>query len=784
MSDSNQRITRSAYKNLSPNTKEQIDRALRQEELRQKRQKKRSQSLEKNRDIVYESVDSAYSEGQSEQTNNFPRSITGLEPLSQELIGVSSLPDNAQANKSSDTLIDANASILSTNEDFVDATEEASFAEKVNETVIEQEEESTLTEDIVTEKMQSDRIEPSLSNTAAGLKDLFGEEKDLYNKVQNQAAKTLGSGRLEVKNLGKTPVDLYSFAGYNLDPKGKSLKETPKSSLPSSKLFETKPKPLKHSTPFISTMNDQQGLGAIKKTPKIGVTFDPTIFNPTRDRMNGPYKVEFCDSQSDSGTEIYKTAFNTLAAAKQTLLSPEHQGRQYSPTPICHSARTYADEQPMGYMQSPTFHSARTHVGGASSGHTQNSTFHSAHTQTDEPLRGDTPDSIYRMAHAYTSEAPKRHTQEHLSPSERNLIARQAIEIIPRFGGNSEQFDHFSGMCNEARSMIPNYSDHEFVTLVRGRLTGQAQAMVIGKIFNNLTELLTYLKKLFSPCRDFIEVIGALENMYQKSDESVLSYSARIREVARRMAEESEFLFSESSNRGREELISARVTEKFIQGLKRELRSGVTTRDDLDTAVQEAIREERQLLKDKLLTGYPSETKKPERVEKSARSNPSWVRQVVEACQECDSPSHTARNCPSVSAQRPANSQVTCQFCTRTGHTAKNCYALHPNLKPNNFNRNGQMNNGFNMRPRPNYYCDFCQRPGHSNERCFKKSQGSTAVANSTDLPCKCCDRMGHLVQDCPLLEKTILFCKQTTPEIYRIRDEEANCSYYPTQEN
>lgn len=351
------------------------------------------------------------------------------------------------------------------------------------------------------------------------------------------------------------------------------------------------------------------------------------------------------------------------------------------------------------------------------------------------------------------------HSSSHLSTHERSMLAKQSINIIPIFDGNNVKLSHFISLCYEARQLLSNYSDKEFLTLVRTKLTGQAQAIILGKSFDCFNDLVKYLKSIFSPCHDFFALSGTLESTYQKNDETVLSYASRIREIAVQIFEESENFFPSMSLYDRKEIIDSKIVDKFIQGLRKELRSCVKTRTNFDEAVQEAVCEERLSLRDQLLIKSSLVN------DEESNLNVSKVHYIADVCQMCDEPHHTALNCPLIIARKATTSPVICQFCSRPNHIAKNCYSLHPNLRPNHFNRNFSFSNNGDSRNRPPFYCNHCNRHGHTNERCFRKLR---MILNDT--VCKCCDRQGHAAQDCPLLDEAAFFCatcKQPGHNVY-----------------
>lgn len=296
---------------------------------------------------------------------------------------------------------------------------------------------------------------------------------------------------------------------------------------------------------------------------------------------------------------------------------------------------------------------------------------------------------------------------------DKNILTKYAIEIIPRFSGISDKLDNFVGLCYEARKMVPTYTDYEFVTLVRTRLTGQAQAMVLGQNFNNFSELIKYLKSIFSPCRDFIEISGALENLYQDPEETVLAYSARVKELARGMFEESANLCSSMSDMARQDMINVKVTEKFINGLLRDLRAGVRTRSNLDQAVLEAVREEKQYLRDKLLTSSLHEALKPGKGEKETK-NYHTVFSFDEICQVCDKTGHSALQCPVTIAQTAAK--------IANGHSADSYWTEYPHSGPPNL-----------------------------------------IFHDTENVVCNCCNQTGHTAQDCKQLDQLVLICNQTS---------------------
>ena len=84
--------------------------------------------------------------------------------------------------------------------------------------------------------------------------------------------------------------------------------------------------------------------------------------------------------------------------------------------------------------------------------------------------------------------------------------------------------------------MLPTPVTQEYLArLLRSKLSGETRKCIFGSTYNNIEELIEKLKRVYAPAKSVYQLQGELGNTYMREKENVLSYAARIKEIADRI---------------------------------------------------------------------------------------------------------------------------------------------------------------------------------------------------------------------------------------------------------
>ena len=81
--------------------------------------------------------------------------------------------------------------------------------------------------------------------------------------------------------------------------------------------------------------------------------------------------------------------------------------------------------------------------------------------------------------------------------------------------------------------MLPSPAAQEnLARLLRGKLTAEARKCIFGSIYATIEELIEKLNRVYAPTKSVYQLQGELGNKFMWERENVLSYAARIIEIA------------------------------------------------------------------------------------------------------------------------------------------------------------------------------------------------------------------------------------------------------------
>lgn len=147
---------------------------------------------------------------------------------------------------------------------------------------------------------------------------------------------------------------------------------------------------------------------------------------------------------------------------------------------------------------------------------------------------------------------------------------RDALEAVPNYDGENMPFVYFVEGCEEALSMIAPAQENVLVRAVRNKLKGNAHRSILGKIFNNMQELVEFLRAKYGPRETVYEAQGHLAYLCQKKDEKVAAYANRVRELGKQILDAQK---REMGNVSAEfqNSIQTHFKTSFLRGLNKEI---------------------------------------------------------------------------------------------------------------------------------------------------------------------------------------------------------------------
>ena len=117
-------------------------------------------------------------------------------------------------------------------------------------------------------------------------------------------------------------------------------------------------------------------------------------------------------------------------------------------------------------------------------------------------------------------------------PNSQQVSLRDALEVVPLFEGSNLTLSHFIEGCMEAKAMLLTPAAQEnLARLLRGKLFGEARKCTFGSTYA-IEEFIEKLKRVYAPAKSEYQLQGELGNTFMWERENVLSYTARIKEIA------------------------------------------------------------------------------------------------------------------------------------------------------------------------------------------------------------------------------------------------------------
>ncbi|KAI4474439.1 hypothetical protein M0802_015604 [Mischocyttarus mexicanus] len=169
-------------------------------------------------------------------------------------------------------------------------------------------------------------------------------------------------------------------------------------------------------------------------------------------------------------------------------------------------------------------------------------------------------------------------------------IPKEIIEQIPKFDGYNISVRDFIKSCENAMTKLVRYSAQDIIQTFKLRLTGGAYRLFIGVEFHTIEGFLKAVKKTFSPRQAVNQYMGEIGNLKQKSNETIMQYACRTRELETALVDAIKTEYPNNSDQIINK-IEADLLKSFIDGTAHFIRTELRTSgsQDLTDAIADAI---------------------------------------------------------------------------------------------------------------------------------------------------------------------------------------------------
>ena len=203
----------------------------------------------------------------------------------------------------------------------------------------------------------------------------------------------------------------------------------------------------------------------------------------------------------------------------------------------------------------------------------------------------------------------------------------------------------------EAMAMLPTPAAQEnLARLLRGQLSVEARKCIFGSTYATIEELIEKLKRIYAPEKSVYQLQGELCNIFMWKRENVLSYAARIKEIADRIEDAHRLNNNDQVDNDFKQNLERDVIQHFISGLHPELENRVEEKDSLKEVINDTIDNERRLAANSALrrnrnTDYlkTKESTDNNKNNKTTRFNVALQNKTI--CSICKKPHHTTEKC-------------------------------------------------------------------------------------------------------------------------------------------
>ncbi|XP_057341684.1 putative uncharacterized protein DDB_G0282133 [Microplitis mediator] len=182
---------------------------------------------------------------------------------------------------------------------------------------------------------------------------------------------------------------------------------------------------------------------------------------------------------------------------------------------------------------------------------------------------------------------------------------KYAVEAVPYFTGENIPLSHFIDGCNEAHAMIPANEEQNLVFMLRNKLRGEARRTIQGLQFETINDFLSHLKELYEPPKSLYQLQGKMGRIFQRDDESTLSYTNRARELGNQILDviEAQLPVGQALSDADKARYGNEFKSCLIKGLKPEIEQKFSRDKNFQNTLFEAVVIEKELRAKDLLRG-------------------------------------------------------------------------------------------------------------------------------------------------------------------------------------
>ena len=185
--------------------------------------------------------------------------------------------------------------------------------------------------------------------------------------------------------------------------------------------------------------------------------------------------------------------------------------------------------------------------------------------------------------------------------------------------------------------------------VIKGKITGEARKCIFGSTYATIEVLIEKLKRVYAPARSVYQLEGELGNTFMWERENVLSYAARIKEIADRIEDAHRLNNGVQVDNAFNQNLERDVIQCFIRGLRPELEIPVEEKDTFREVINDSIHIERRLAansalrKNKNMEYLKSDEQTNNENNKVTRFNVEREDKFI--CLICKKPGHATEKC-------------------------------------------------------------------------------------------------------------------------------------------
>lgn len=332
--------------------------------------------------------------------------------------------------------------------------------------------------------------------------------------------------------------------------------------------------------------------------------------------------------------------------------------------------------------------------------------------------------------------------------SSNQLISlKDAVSCIPIYNGEPGELFDFITNCEEAKDMLPPLAEANITKLIQRKCLSQpVKDSLNGEKYTTVKNLIDALKAIYTPTKTEWQLQGELGKMFQKENETVVSFTSRLRKKGQEIVESHKINnadLSEAQLTAYQAEINENIKQCFLQGLKPEIDQRMPSCASMKIAYEKAIEIERKLTAKHDLRGREQrkiDTKTPDSKPVKFITDNNSIKNLKNPLSTNDN-KHNYNNSNKISNPnfQPIPG-ITCQICEKRGHSAKTCYTRLKNL------------NNPNNEP-----CQICEKTNHTAKNCYLlnknpvQGRGQSSTTNEGQI-CRYCKKPGHILKNCRIL--------------------------------